>query len=143
MSKIILYVTLMSLLYAQLDFTVIKLTRVDQPQLASKMHNMEFTYSIIVYTAEVILCAPAMIFKPLLFHSLIRVEASEEEQKQIQHAPPATLRGFYQLPNRSHSWTLVPWLWHIIYWIPWSIVWFFGLYEFHSRRILWQLQQQG
>jgi hypothetical protein len=132
MKKLLAYVLVMTYLFSFLDWKVIHFTRwVDRGWL-DWMHANEQTYAITTQAVEMFLCAPALALKPVFMEAMKRVEASQEEQNAVTHAPRPTWAGFYHLPVRGESWTFVNWVWWFIYWLPISLIW----YLLFARRLL-------
>lgn len=130
MKKIFVYILIFSWLFAFIDWKVIHVTRWTRPEYKDAMHNAERTYALVTRTAETILCAPCMALKPVFLETMKRVEASQEEQDAITHAPAMNAQGFYQLPERGMSWTFVPWGLWLIYWSAPSVLWFVVIKRF-------------
>lgn len=132
--KMLGYILLMSFLFSLLDWKVIQLTRISKPEWKEWMHSHEQQYALVVHTSEYLLCAPAMALKPLTYYGIVASQASKEQQETILHAPYPTLQGFYTLPVRGDSWTFVPWVWWIIYWLPQVLGWLYA-FELIRRRL--------
>jgi hypothetical protein len=121
--KLIRYILVCGFLFALLDWKVVHYTRIANRDWLDWMHAHEREYATITRTAEYILCAPALALKPIFYTSALAVEASQEEQEAVTHAPKPTWTGFYQLPVRGESWTYVSWFWWFMYWAPISLIW--------------------
>lgn len=121
--KVLRYVVICAFLFAMLDWQLVKLTRLTHPEWKDWMHGHEKQYAAIVHTAEWLICAPAMALKPVFYYAALSVEASQEQQDAITHAPKPDLRGFYHLVRRGDSWTYVSWIWWLAYWLPISWLW--------------------
>lgn len=123
MKKLIIYVLLCAFLFAFLDWKVVHMTRLARPEWKEWMHAHEKQYALVTRSVELALCPPAVALKPLFYAAAVSVEASQEEQNAILHAPKPDLKGFYHLPVRGQSWTFVSWAWWFAYWVPVSVVW--------------------
>lgn len=129
--KILFYILLAGFLFALLDWKIIELTRIAHPEWTAWMHSHERLYADTVFTAEYLLCAPAMAIKPVFYYAIVASQASNQQQEWVIHAPFPTLQGFYHLPVRGQDWTFVPWFWWITYWIPQIAIWIY-----FARRII-------
>lgn len=126
-TQLIAYVIIMGYLFALLDWKIIAFTRLENRDWLEWMHAHEREYATITGVTELIVCAPALALKPIFTESMKRVEVSQEEQSAISHQPSGepsiSLSGFYHLPKRGESWTFVPWLAWLAYWLPPSLIW--------------------
>lgn len=120
---ILLYILVMTFLFALLDWETVHLTRWVHREWMDWMHQHEKAYALITGPLEFVLCSPCVALKPVFYDALMRVGASQEEQEALTHAPPASLAGFYHLPERGYSWTFVPWSAWFLYWLVPSAVW--------------------
>ncbi len=119
------YILICAFLFSYLDWRVIHYTRTVNRDWLEWMHAHEKQYALVTRPVELLLCAPAMALKPLFYYAEVSVEASQEEQDSILHAPKPTWMGFYYLPVRGESWTFVSWIWWFLYWLPINLVWWF------------------
>jgi hypothetical protein len=122
--KLLRYILICSFLFALLDWKVIHYTRWSDRSWLEWMHAHEGAYAAMTNSLELALCAPAMALKPVFAEALKRVEASQEEQDAVTHAPGVSLAGFYHLPVRGESWTFVPWSAWLLYWTPIGVIWY-------------------
>lgn len=134
MKKLLMYVVVCGWLFALLDWKVIELTRFYLPELKNWMHSNEHIYALVTRTIEMILCTPAVALKPVFQEVLMAVEAAKEQQDAIIHAPRMNWQGFYQLTDRNYSWTFVPWIAWIVYWIPPSLIWWLVVQKILRRQ---------
>jgi hypothetical protein len=128
--KLFRYILVCAFLFSFLDWKVIQFTRLQNRDWLDWMHAHEQEYGAITRAAELVLCTPALALKPIFLESMKRVEASQEEQDAITHAPLPDSQGFYHLPRRGESWTFVPWLAWFLYWLVPSVIWWMGARRF-------------
>jgi hypothetical protein len=121
--RLIRYILVCGFLFALLDWKVVHYTRLANREWLEWMHAHEKQYAALTWTAEMILCAPAVALKPLFYTAALSSEASQEEQDAVLHAPKPTPAGFHHLPVRGQSWTFVSWIWWLLYWLPISLLW--------------------
>lgn len=122
--KLPVYIIVCAFLFALLDWKVVHYTRIANRDWLEWMHRHEKQYAALTWTAEMVLCAPAVGLKPLFYAAALSSEASQEEQNAVLHAPKPDWRGFYRLPVRGQSWTFVSWAWWFLYWLPISLIWY-------------------
>lgn len=122
--KLIAYILISAFLFALLDWKTVQYTRLKNREWLDWMHAHERQYATVVRAVEAILCAPAIALKPIFYYALMSVEAAQEEQDAINHAPKPTWQGFYHLTDRRYSWTFVSWFSWFTYWLGWSAIWF-------------------
>ncbi len=135
--RLLRYVLVCAFLFSFLDWKVIAFTRLANRDWLEWMHAHEQEYATVTNIIEFIVCAPALALKPIFTESMKRVEASQEEQDAITHAPGPDALGFYHLPKRGESWTFVPWLAWVLYWLPISLIWFRFARQIVARRLKW------
>lgn len=133
MKTCLLYIVLLSWLFGFMDWQTVHLTRWVDRSWLDWMHAHETQYAAITRPLETILCTPCMAFKPLTHYWSMKVQASQEEQDAIIHAPEPDARGFYHLPKRGESWTFVPWASWFGYWFAPSLLWFYLLHKLVGR----------
>jgi len=121
--KLLSYVLLLSWLFALLDWKTVHVTRWTHPEWKDWMHANERRYANVTSIIEPVLCMPCMALKPIFYAALMGVEASQEEQDAITHAPEPTRFGFYHLVDRQTSHTFVSWLAWFGYWLVPSLIW--------------------
>jgi hypothetical protein len=132
--RILIYIIVMSFIFALLDWKVISITRLQSREWLDWMHSHEKQYQVLTQAVEYGLCTPALALKPIFYYSIVSSVASQEQQDSILHAPKPTLQGFYLLPVRGDAWTFVPWTAWFIYWIPQAILWILAVEKI--RRML-------
>lgn len=128
--KLVYYVLICAFLFALLDWKVVQYTRIANRDWLDWMHRQERAYALVTRSVEVLLCPPAVALKPLFYAAALSVEASQEQQESILHAPKPDWKGFYHLPVRGQAWTFVSWFWWFLYWLPVSLIWWFFAQRF-------------
>lgn len=123
MKRLAVYILLCAWLLSLLDWKVVQFTRLKNREWLDWMHEHERTYALVTRSIGYVICTPAMALKPIFYDVLMSVEAAEEEQRWITHAPRPSWRGFYHLTDRRYSWTFVSWLHWFAYWLPLSLLW--------------------
>jgi hypothetical protein len=130
--KLFYYILICSYLFALLDWKVVHYTRTVNRSWLDWMHAHERQYANVTRSVELVVCTPAMMLKPVFYHSFMDVEAGEQEQAAILHTPKPDWRGFWNLPVRGEGWTFVSWSAWAAYWLVPSLVWILAV-----RRFLW------
>lgn len=132
MKKLFGYILITSWLLSSLDWQTVHQTRWVNRDRLEWMHAHERTYAVVSHVAGLILCTPCLALKPLFYTAIERVEASQEEQDSIQHAPLPDRHGFYILHDRRTSWTFVAWTDWFFYWLVPSMVWLLAVRKVFS-----------
>jgi len=120
----ILFVLLCVVLFSALDVGVVYYTRFVNRGLLDWMHDHEKPYAAVTVSAEVLICTPALAFKPVVSYWLTKWILTDAEEKTVLHAPPPSWAGFWLMLDRADGYFFIPWrLWASV-WLLLSLAWY-------------------
>lgn len=132
MKKLLVYIVLMTWLFARMDWNPIHYAWWHYGDYPAYAQNWQTWGNVRLWAAR-ILCPPCGALAENYYYVLMEVEAGDEEQASVlqeeySHNPinPHGDWSFYWGQGDGQPWRRVSMLSFYLYWLPYTIIWWYG-----------------